>query len=346
MPSRFLVSVAAAACTAVAAASPIVAQGRGGQGNRPAAYPTEQQFTQSKEAQQHVAAARALAKDDLVRDFENACTAMGPQRPALVRQMKGLPPLEKGTAEPTKIFDNVWFLGLNDQGAFAVTTSDGIILIDTLNTTEEARDILVPSMKQVGLDPARIKYIVLSHGHPGQTDHTGGASYLQKTYGAKVMMGKSDWDLTLPAQKPERPLATRDGDIVDGTTLTLGDTTLTFAMQPGHTPGSLAMFIPVKHQGRPHTMMILAGVFQTPNRQSLVAFEHVVDDYARKLKAEAVFNSHPDILQNTHELMAAMRKNPNGANPFLYGPERADRYLSMIVECARARVVAMESGQS
>src|SRR5882762_6731894 len=50
-----------------------------------------------------------------------------------------------------KIFDNGWFMGLASQGAFVITTSQGLILIDTLNTTEEARDILVPSMQKVGL---------------------------------------------------------------------------------------------------------------------------------------------------------------------------------------------------
>jgi metallo-beta-lactamase class B len=340
---RVLLGVVVAACAAAAAPSPADAQGRG-RGNRPAVYPTDQQMAQSKEAQRHLAAARALAKSDLMKEFENACSAMGPQRPALVRQQRGLPPAEKYVVEPTRIFDNLWFLGLSDQGAFAVTTSDGIILIDTLNNTEEARDVLVPSLKKAGLDPAQIKYIVLSHGHPGQTDHTGGASYLQRTYGAKVMMGKPDWDATLPAQKPERPLARRDGDIVDGTRLTLGDTTLTFALQPGHTPGSLAMFIPVTHRGQSHTVLLLSGVYQTPNRESLVAFERVID-LARKQKVQVLLNSHPDILQDTHDLMAAIRKNPDAPNPLLYG-DRADRHLAMIVECARARVAALEGAQS
>jgi metallo-beta-lactamase class B len=56
-------------------------------------------------------------------------------------------------------------------------------VIDTLNNPEEARDILVPNMRALGLDPARIKYVVLTHGHG---DHWGGAKYLQDTFGARV----------------------------------------------------------------------------------------------------------------------------------------------------------------
>ena len=139
----------------------------------------------------------------------------------------------------------------------------------------------MPSIEKAGLDPAQIKYIVLSHGHPGQTDHTGGANYLQRTYGARVAMGRPDWDATLPAQKPERPLAKRDIDIIDGTTLTLGDTTLSFALEPGHSPGSLAMFISVRWHGESHMVMLLAGALQTPDRAAFDALAHIMNDIAK-----------------------------------------------------------------
>jgi hypothetical protein len=34
-----------------------------------------------------------------------------------------------------------------------------------LNNTEEARDVIVPAIKKAGLDPAQIKYLVMTHGH-------------------------------------------------------------------------------------------------------------------------------------------------------------------------------------
>jgi hypothetical protein len=42
--------------------------------------------------------------------------------------------------------------------------------------------------------------------------------------------------------------------------------------------------------------------------------------------------------------MEVIRKNPNGPNPLLYGRERAARYWSMVLECAEARVIALEEG--
>ena len=310
--------------------------------NRRVLFPTEEQFVASEEAQRLVQAARAFVGDDLQWEYSNTCTNTGPQRAALARQQAGLPPIENYTVEPTRVFDNMWYVGPTSQGAFVVTTSDGLILIDTLNTTEEARDILVPSLERAGLDPSQIKYIVLSHGHPGQTDHTGGANYLQRTYGAQVGMGKPDWDATLPAQRPERPLANRDFDIVDGSTVTLGDTTLQFALSPGHSVGTLAMFIPVTWHGEPTMVLLHGGAIQTPDREAFDALEHVMNDMAKPMNVRGLLNTHPGIFQDTLADMETIRNNPDGPNPLLYGEEQAQRYWSMIVECARARVVALE----
>ena len=341
MPTRIVVTALFALGISSVLHAPLAAQ-RGGGAARPPVYPTKEQFETSADAQKHVAAAKKLAGTDLQTEFENTCSSTGPERVALRRERLGLPPMKDYTLEPTKIFDNVWFMGLASQGAFVITTTQGLILIDTLNTTEEARDILVPSMQKVGLDPAQIKYIVLSHGHPGQMDHTGGANYLQRTYHPRVMMSKEDWDATLPAQKPERPLAQRDVDIKHGDKLTLGDETLTFTILYGHTPGTLGIFIPVKWHGQPHVVLLHGGGLQHPNRESLNRFESVIKDYALKMNADGILNAHPGIYQDTLADMETIRKNPGGANPLLYGKERGTRYWKLMDECATARVIALE----
>ena len=43
-----------------------------------------------------------------------------------------IPPREQWHAEPVKVFDNLYFVGQTEYSAWAVTTSDGIILIDTI----------------------------------------------------------------------------------------------------------------------------------------------------------------------------------------------------------------------
>ena len=73
---------------------------------------------------------------------------------AVARQAAGLPPMPNTVVEPTRVFDNMYFIGMTSQNVWAITTSDGIILLDTLNSPQEAEEIMVADMKKVGLDPA------------------------------------------------------------------------------------------------------------------------------------------------------------------------------------------------
>ena len=315
------------------------AQGRGSRDRAPT-VPTEEQWVASAEAQRRVATAMTLAGSDLVPQAQSFCTSTGPLRLALARQAAGLPPIENYTVEPTRVFDNMYFIGMSSQNTWAITTSDGIILLDTLNSTEEARDVIVPSLEKVGLDPGQIKYIIIGHGHPGQSDHTGGALYLQEAYGAKVVMHPLDSQQILPNQRADRPLATPDMDGANGQQLTLGDTTVTMVHIPGHTPGSLGVIVPVTYRGTPHVVMTFAAT-QMPTRASLLQFERVFYEFARPLKVEAALNFHAGGLQDDFVFLETIRNAPTGPNPYLYGPERFDRWMSVMIECGRARLAAM-----
>ena len=53
-----------------------------------------------------------------------------------------------------------------------MTTSQGIILIDTLFTYNSEEEI-VGGLKKLGVDPAMVKYVIISHAH---ADHMGGGA--------------------------------------------------------------------------------------------------------------------------------------------------------------------------
>ena len=306
-------------------------------GQQPATL-TEKQWLESKEAQEHVTAAMAMAKPDLLQEAGNLCSARGPQRPAVLRQVAGQPPVPRQTLEPTKIFDNLYYIGFNDIGAWALTTSQGIIVIDSLNTPEEAEKILIPGMEKAGIDPKQIKYVVIGHGH---FDHFRGVPYLQRVYKPKVLMSGADWDFIVASPQRNRELPMRDVSITDGQTLTLGDTTLTMMLTPGHTPGSIAILMTVKDRGKQYTALMPSGGFAAPDRQSLAALERALDA-AKKQKAAALLSGHPGIYGDTLIAMETRRKNPNAPNPFVYGDARFARYLNIADECAKARLVATE----
>ena len=48
---------------------------------------------------------------------------------------------------------------------------------------------IIPGMEELGLDPAKIKVILITHSGP---DHTGGAAYFQENYGTKVIYSIED----------------------------------------------------------------------------------------------------------------------------------------------------------
>src|SRR5687768_17375710 len=353
MRSKFIVGLAVAACAAVALQMDVNAQqGRGG---APAAggtiaasgrgYPTAEEYANSKEAQAHVAKAKAIAGNDakLQMRFENTCGALGPQRPALEAQNAGQKPAPPKVVEPVKLFDNLWYIGYDTIGAWVIQTSEGILMIDALNTVAEATEIIEPSLKKIGMDPAQVKYIVVGHGH---FDHFGAAPYFQEKYKTRIAMSAQDWDLierpnpNQSAAQAARPRPKRDIVIKDGDKVTLGNTSITLYVTPGHTVGSLAYLIPLRYQGKPITALMLSGANITPDRASLTAFHRALD-MAKAAGAQALFNGHPGLFGNELGWMDALRKNPNGPNEFVYTKDQFAKFIDIMKECAASRVVAM-----
>jgi len=151
-------------------------------------------YAQSPEIDAHVAAAKAAVGRDHQVLFTSLCSAE-PTGPGTRRggaaaaggaapaAPPGPPAKDTWHAEPMKVFDNLYFLGMKEFSAWAVNTSEGIIIIDAL-FDYSVDDEVAEGLKKVGLDPARIKYVIISHGH---SDHSGGAKYLQDRYKARAM---------------------------------------------------------------------------------------------------------------------------------------------------------------
>ena len=119
-------------------------------------------------AEAHVAVAKAAAGQEHMGLFDSVCMPSTGPRPST---SQGPPPRSEWHAEPAKVFDNLYFVGQTEYSAWAVTTSDGIIVVDAL-WDYSVEDEVVNGLRKLGLDPAKIKYVLLSHGH---IDHAGGA---------------------------------------------------------------------------------------------------------------------------------------------------------------------------
>ena len=148
-------------------------------------------------------------------------------------------PRDEWFAWPADIFDNLYFIGTQTAGVWAIDTSDGIIVIDA-SFHYSSKD-LVLELLHFGLEPDTIKYIIVTHGHD---DRYWGAKALQDTYpNARVAMSAADWDVVAEDNSPAELKPRRDMIVTDGQQITLGDVTVTLYVTPGHTPGTLSMII-------------------------------------------------------------------------------------------------------
>src|SRR5262245_58410089 len=192
----------------------------------------------SGEVDSHIAAAKAAAGLDFRGTFVNLClpgAAPGGARGAGGRGAGGAPatPDPAGWyASPYKVFDNLYWLGTRQHSSWALTTSAGIIIIDTNFAWSTQREI-IDGLTTLGLNHRDIKYVVISHAHG---DHDQGAAELQNRFGAQVVMGEPDWVATLarpataPGGVPKRNISVGP----EGRKLTLGDTTIDIVFTPGH----------------------------------------------------------------------------------------------------------------
>ena len=288
-------------------------------------------------AKAQIAKAMEIGGPDLKDEVQWVCTTRKSVAPPGVKPPM-ITALPKWTpAEPTQVFDNLYWLGFREIGAWVLKTSDGIILFDTLNSAEEAQTILEPAMAKFGLDPRQIRYMIISHAH---VDHYGGAAYLKRKYGARIAMGAPDWDYLLkpsPAdalfknlEKPARDMAIKDGD-----SITVGDTKVFMFITPGHTPGSMVSVFPIKDHGRTAKVALIGGALSMHSSQEMERLRANLARYAGPESVVALINSHPE--QNTTNVSHYLLDR-SAPKPFAWSKDKMDRYLRAATECTTDKV--------
>lgn len=144
--------------------------------------------------------------------------------------------------------------------AFVVVSGDTYFMVDS--GYEKNASALAEDLRRAGLDPSRLRAIILTHGHP---DHAGGVTYFREHFHTPIIAGALDTNI-LSAGGPLDPLCptsdqARDrlaDDQASRFTPFAADQTIevdvaldgiaaipgTITPLPGHTPGSLVVTIP------------------------------------------------------------------------------------------------------
>ncbi len=136
----------------------------------------------------------------------------------------------------------------DDAAVYLIDFADELVLIDAGAGGSSSQ--LVRNMEMLGLDPKTISHVILTHCH---IDHIGSASFFRDKCGARIVIHEIDataletgdsvrtaanwYGTTFPPTKIDRKLAgVRE-------TLKFGGEELHCLHTPGHTPGSISVYL-------------------------------------------------------------------------------------------------------
>lgn len=302
----------------------------------------------------HVEKARALAGTDHAFVFGQLCagpiefSGADPVTGEVPRALPATDPERDWYAEPVQVFDDLFFLGQTVFSIWGLRTSEGIILVDSIfDYSVEAEAI--DGLRKLGIDPAEIKYVIISHAHG---DHSGGAGILQQNYGVRVVMSEADWELYENSAR-EAIKATRDIDATDGMSITLGDHTVRTFLTPGHTHGTLSTLLPVHDNGEEHLAAVWGGTLFNFRDDPADPRDSRLQDYARSAAyfqgviagagVDIILSNHTAYDGSTVKLPALSDRQPGTPHPYVIGNDAVARYAKVAEECALAARIAEAS---
>jgi metallo-beta-lactamase class B len=307
----------------------------------------------AKSVAQHVEAARRAAGKDHGFIFGRLCEDpiraihAAPAVGEVPGELPTIDPARKWYAPPAKVFDDLFFLGQTAFSVWGLRTKDGIILVDSIFDYSVEAEV-IEGLKKLGIDPAEIRYVIISHAHG---DHSGGAGILQQ-HGARVVMSEADWQLY--EKGPDKIKAKRDIVATDGMPITLGGATVRVYLTPGHTHGTISTVLPVHDNGKPHVAALWGGTlfnFRDSPDDPRDARLKVYAESAAKFRA-VVRTAGADILLSNHtaydgttvKLAELAGRKAGEPNPYVIGKDAVQRYFSVAEQCAIAAREATAAG--
>jgi len=133
----------------------------------------------------------------------------------------------------------LWDTGIPDAVA---AMPDGLPSADPKAVTWHRPKTLASQLEQIGVKPADIKGMAVSHTHP---DHIGNVEMFPA---AMLYVQKAEYDWpganNTPRFKPEHPVTKLEGDRD-----IFGDGSLVILSTPGHTPGHQSLLVTLPHTG-------------------------------------------------------------------------------------------------
>jgi len=229
-------------------------------------------------------------------------------RSILARNM-GTPEDQTAQFPPHKIIGNLYYVGTRTLSSFLIVTSQGNILINS--TYKRNVHTIEKSVEQLGFKFSDIEILLGTHAHG---DHQEGDALIKQLTGAQTMAMAEDVP-ALQAITPggkEHPI---DKTLHDGETVTLGGTTLTAHLTPGHTRGCTTWTLRAKESGKNYNVVIGCSLRPpaTLTPEVVTEFSHSFP-LVRSLACDVPLGDHP-AQYNLEEKYEKLQKGAR--NPFI-----------------------------
>lgn len=224
--------------------------------------------------------------------------------------------------EPFRIAGNLYYVGASDVTSYLITTPQGHIVLD--GGFEETAPMIVASIRKLGFKVEDVRILLNSHAH---YDHAGGLAELKRITNATLYASRGDLpmlarggldDPQFGNQFPFPPVRA-DRLLEDEQQISLGGTTLTAHITPGHTRGCTTWTMPV--EGLDVVFLGSPGVPADYRLTDNPRYPDAVSDYRRQfatlhaLRCDIFLGSHGNFfdLEGKRKALAGHQK----ANPFI-----------------------------
>ena len=212
---------------------------------------------------------------------------------------------------PHNIIDNIYYVGTRNLGSFLITTPEGHVLINS--SYEETLPLLRQSVEELGFRVEDIRIILGSQAH---ADHMSGNTLLKEWTGAQVMVMEDDIP-TLQQGSRGGPPPPVDRVLHHEDQVTLGGTTLTAHLTPGHTPGTTTWTMIAEENQNQYGVVVIGGGVSPRTR--LAGEPEVQRQFQQMFEVNRSLDC--DVPLGPHTPMYRMEEKfaqlGDGANPFI-----------------------------
>jgi len=241
---------------------------------------------------------------------------------------------------PFRIIGNVYYVGASDVTSFLIVTPAGDIVLD--GGLAQTAPQIAANIQTLGFKLGNVKILLNSHAH---FDHAGGLAELKKRTGARLVAMEGDAALLEHGGRGDFffgdadpfPPVTPDRAVQEGDKVSLGGTTLTAHLTPGHTRGCTTWTMTTREADKDYNVVfvcsatVLDGYELIDRADRPASYPGIAADYEKAfrvwkgLPCDVFLASHGQFF-NLAEKREALNKGAR-ENPFI-DPKGYEEYIS------------------